>query len=120
MKTNLLAQLMNNMTTTSWDSSTGSSWYYYVNTGDYKLENWGDNVRLTILTAGLTKEDIEASLEDTRILVTSSKPGWNGALYVDLDLRNYNIDMKDPTVEMANGVLTIDFPRIEKRKLEIR
>ena len=105
----------------NWYPETGTSWMYYVNTGDYKLEDHGESIVADILVAGVSKKDIEAYVEDKILKVTSSKPGWNGNVNVTIDLTSHKVSTKNLKIKLSNGVLRVEFPKVdEKIKLEIK
>lgn len=121
-----LMQMYNDDSTTTpnfnpnWFPEYGSSWYWYVNSGDYKIEQHDDKIIVDVLVAGLSKEDIEASLEDSILKVKSSKPGWNGNLNLNIPLDSYKIDLEKVAVKLVNGVLRVEFNvKDEKIKLKI-
>lgn len=104
----------------NWYPQYGMSWGYYVNSGDYKIEYEDNKIIVDVLVAGLDKKDIEASLENESLKVTSSKPGWNGNVNVDINLSSYKVDFKKVTVKLINGVLRVEFnKKDEKIKLKI-
>jgi len=102
-----------------WPHCTGSDWYYYINSENFKIEQHGDKLVVDVLVAGLEKEDLEAFIDNDILLVNSSKVGWNGKINQSIYLSSYNI-IYDPVVRMKNGVLRFEFPvKNEKKKLEI-
>lgn len=99
----------------------GASWGYYVNSGDYKLEEEANSIVAYVLVAGVHKKDIKAYTEGMVLSVTTSKPGWNGNVAVEIDLAAYKVEIVEPKVKLSNGVLRIEFPKIdEKVELEIK
>lgn len=117
---NLMTSLYDDPEILNWFPEYGTSWYWYVNSGDYKIEQHNDKVVVDVLVAGLSKEDIEAYLEDSVLKVKSSKPGWNGNLNLELSLSSYKVDTDKMTVKLVNGVLRVEFNmKDEKIKLKI-
>lgn len=105
----------------SYNPLTGSSWTYYVNSGDYKINSEDNLIVAYILVAGVDMEDIKASTEDKILTVTTEKPGWNGTVDIKLDLSFYKVDMEKAKVRLKDGVLRIEFPKIdEKINLKIK
>ncbi len=122
MKNIAINEFLNNtLDTWSWDPIGGTSWYYYINTGDYKIEQREGELVIFVLAAGLQNEDIRAHIENGELHVDSTKPGWNGPLHVVLNLMFYKINIESPQAELRNGVLKVSFPtKDEKKKLEIK
>jgi HSP20 family molecular chaperone IbpA len=109
------------LTSMSYDTSTGASWGYFINSGDYKLEYENDSVVAYILVAGVSKKNVKAFMEGKLLSVTTDKPGWNGNVNVEIDLTAYRVNEKDPSIKLANGVLRIEFSKVdEKVNLEIK
>jgi len=105
----------------TWDLSTGSSWSYFVNSGDYKIEDHKDSLAVHILVAGVSKKDIKAYMEGPILTVHTDEIGWNGSVNVTIDLQFYKVDTKNPKIKLSNGVLRVEFPKIdEKINLEIK
>ena len=106
-------------TSMSYNAEEGTSWTYYVNSGDYKLNSEDNLIVAYILVAGVDKEEIKASIEDKVLTVTTEKPGWNGVVNVNLDLSGYKVDATKPKIKLKEGVLRIEFPKVDE-KIELK
>ena len=129
---NLLATTSNGTTDTVTISnpSWGFDDYYFYNPlsrltsvtsyGNYKIENNSNELVIKIRASGVEKEDIKAHIEDTTLYVKSIKSDFDNINF-DLNLAFYNINIKKVISELKNGVLTIRFPKKEKKMtLEIK
>lgn len=103
----------------NWDWNTGTSWYYYVNSSNYKTHEKDETLVVDFLVAGLNKEDLKIEIEEEALNVSSTKPGWNGTIAETIYLQPYKVDVETAKATISNGVLRVEIEKDSKSKKRV-